>query len=224
MDYPSGTPLPPSLNMYSSIYLASQSPRRAELLNQLGVKFELLLPSPSEDAEALEIQQANEPALDYVSRVTLAKLEAAKTRLSKLDKHFAPILSADTTVALSTQLDEVILGKPNNQEHALEILEQLNGKTHTVHTAIAICQSLDGVNLIKVSSSEVTFGRWSTEHLKAYVQTNEPMGKAGAYGIQGIGGSLIERFNGSYSGIMGLPLFETSQLLSEIGIKFALNT
>ena len=210
--------------MYPSIYLASQSPRRAELLKQLGVKFELLLPSPFEDAEALEVQHANEAALDYVSRVTLAKLEAAKTRLAKLNKHFAPILSADTTVVLSSQSGERILGKPNNQEHALEILELLNGKTHTVHTAIAICQDLDNANLIKVSSSEVTFGKWTSDHLKAYVQTNEPMGKAGAYGIQGIGGSLIERFSGSYSGIMGLPLFETSQLLSQIGVKFTLNT
>lgn len=209
--------------MYSSIYLASQSPRRAELLKQLGVKFELLLPGANENAEALEIQKPNEPSLDYVRRVTLAKLEAAKNRLLKLNKPFAPILSADTTVALNTKLGELILGKPDNQEHALEILSQLNGKTHIVHTAVAICINLNEENLIKVSTSEVSFGNWPIEYLKAYVQTNEPMGKAGAYGIQGIGGSLISNFNGSYSGIMGLPLYETSLLLKQIGVKFALN-
>jgi septum formation protein len=209
--------------MYQSIYLASQSPRRAELLTQLGVRFELLLAQAGEDAEALETQLPNEASIDYVARVTLAKLEAARLRLSKLNKPWAPILSADTTVAINSDRGELILGKPSDHEHALEILNELNGKTHTVHTAVAILSSANSSPLIKISSSEVEFGKWSTEHLKAYIGTNEPMGKAGAYGIQGIGGSLIAKFNGSYSGIMGLPLFETSLLLDQIGIKFALN-
>lgn len=208
--------------MHQSIYLASQSPRRAELLKQLGVRFELLLPQANEDAEALEIQLEGEASIDYVSRVTLAKLEAARVRLSKLNKPWAPILSADTTVAINTEHGELILGKPNNHEHALQILSELNGKTHIVHTAVAILPSADQSPLIRVSSSEVSFGKWSLEKLQAYVKTNEPMGKAGAYGIQGIGGSLIAKFDGSYSGIMGLPLFETSLLLDQIGIKFAL--
>ena len=210
--------------MYQSIYLASQSPRRAELLTQLGVRFELLLPNANEDPEALEVQLANEVSIDYVARVTLAKLEAARVRLSKLNKPWAPILSADTTVAINHGNSEMILGKPNNHEHALEILSELNGKTHIVHTAVAMLASSNSSPLIKVSTSEVTFGEWSEERLKAYIKTNEPMGKAGAYGIQGIGGSLIAKFNGSYSGIMGLPLFETSLLLDQIGIKFALHS
>lgn len=209
--------------MYQSIYLASQSPRRAELLKQLGVRFELLLPQDNEDAEALEIQLPNESSIDYVARVTLAKLEAARIRLSKLSKPWAPILSADTTVAINTDRGELILGKPNNHEHALQILSELNGKTHIVHTAVAILPLDSGLPNIKISTSEVSFGQWSLDHLKAYVKTNEPMGKAGAYGIQGIGGSLIAKFNGSYSGIMGLPLFETSLLLNQIDIKFALS-
>ena len=210
--------------MYSSIYLASQSPRRAELLKQLGINFELLLPTKDEDAEALEILLPNETAIDYVARVTLAKLHAAKLRLAKLNKPWRPILSADTTVVINTNLGESILGKPENAEHALEILSQLNGNTHTVHTAIALSQNENGSDLINISSSSVTFGKWSIDHLKAYIETNEPMGKAGAYGIQGIGGSLIKSFNGSYSGIMGLPLYETSLLLEQIGIQFTLNT
>ena len=218
------------------IYLASQSPRRQELLTQMGVKFELLLADPSEDAESLEIQLPDEPALVYVKRVTLAKLTSAKQRLltKQLTQELpsAPILCADTTVALiledgnqNKSSKEIILGKPTDHQDAKRILQLLSGKTHQVHTAVAVLGKPD-INddqpKLLVSSSQVTFKSLTDEEINAYILTNEPTGKAGAYGIQGIGGCLISNISGSYSGIMGLPLFETSQLLNETGVKFSL--
>lgn len=218
--------------MHSFIYLASQSPRRQELLTQIGVKFQLLLADPSEDAESLEIQRPDEPALVYVKRVTLAKLAAAKQRLHDRGLELAPILCADTTVALMLEdgnqnksSKEIILGKPADQQDAKRILQLLSGKTHQVHTAVAVLgkqnKNDDQVKLL-VSSSQVTFKALTDEEINAYILTNEPMGKAGAYGIQGIGGCLISSIAGSYSGIMGLPLYETSQLLNETGVQFSL--
>jgi septum formation protein len=211
------------------IYLASQSPRRQELLMQIGVKFQLLLADPSEDAESLEIQLPDEPALVYVKRVTLAKLAAAKQRLNVRGLDSAPILCADTTVALTLDdgksIKEIILGKPADQQDAKRILQLLSGKTHQVHTAVAVLSNpeiKDDQPKLLVSSSQVTFKALTDEEINAYILTNEPMGKAGAYGIQGIGGCLISNISGSYSGIMGLPLFETSQLLNETGVKFSL--
>ena len=212
--------------MHSLIYLASQSPRRQEILTQIGVKFQLLLADPSEDVESLEIQLPDEPALIYVRRVTLAKLAAAKQRLHARGLDLAPILCADTTVALILEDGkEIILGKPANQQDAKRILQLLSGKTHDVHTAVAVLSNAhinDDQPKLLVSSSQVTFKSLTDEEINAYISTNEPMGKAGAYGIQGIGGCLISRISGSYSGIMGLPLFETSQLLNETGVKFSL--
>ena len=212
--------------MHSLIYLASQSPRRQELLTQIGVKFELLLADPSEDAESLEIQLPDEAALVYVKRVTLAKLAAAKQRLHARGLDLAPILCADTTVALILEDGkEVILGKPTDHQDAKRILQLLSGKTHQVHTAVAVLGNPhmnDEQPRLLVSSSQVTFKSLSNAEIDAYVTTEEPMGKAGAYGIQGIGGCLISSISGSYSGIMGLPLYETSQLLNETGVKFSL--
>jgi septum formation protein len=212
--------------MHSLIYLASQSPRRQELLTQIGVKFELLLADPSEDAESLEIQLPDEPALVYVKRVTLAKLAAAKQRLHVRGLDSAPILCADTTVALMLEDGkEIILGKPTDRKDAKRILQLLSGKTHQVHTAVAVLGTPHMNNAqpkLLVSISQVTFKSLSAAEIDAYISSNEPMGKAGAYGIQGIGGCLISSISGSYSGIMGLPLFETSQLLNETGVKFSL--
>jgi septum formation protein len=215
--------------MHSLIYLASQSPRRQELLTQMGVKFQLLLADPSEDAESLEIQLPDEPALAYVKRVTLAKLAAAKQRLHARGLNLAPILCADTTVALilddGISSKEIILGKPTDHHDAKRILQLLSGKTHQVHTAVAVSNNPhmnDDQPKLLVSSSQVTFKALTDEEINAYILTNEPMGKAGAYGIQGIGGCLISSISGSYSGIMGLPLYETSQLFNETGVKFSL--
>jgi septum formation protein len=215
--------------MHSFIYLASQSPRRQELLTQIGVRFELLLSDSSEDAESLEIQLPNEPALAYVKRVTLAKLTAAKQRFDARGLPSAPILCADTTVALMEEdgksNKEIILGKPSDHQDAKRILHLLSGKTHQVHTAVAVMRNPhinDDKPRLLVSSSQVTFKSLSNEEIDAYVITKEPMGKAGAYGIQGIGGCLISSISGSFSGIMGLPLYETSQLMHETGVKFSL--
>jgi septum formation protein len=212
--------------MHSLIYLASQSPRRQELLTQIGVKFQLLLADPSEDAESLEAQLPNEPALVYVQRVTLAKLTAAKQRLHARGLDLAPILCADTTVALILEDNkEIILGKPADQQDAKRILQTLSGKIHQVHTAVAVLgkpHMNDVQPRLLISSSQVTFKSLTDEEINAYILTNEPMGKAGAYGIQGVGSCLISSISGSYSGIMGLPLFETSQLLNETGVQFSL--
>jgi septum formation protein len=215
--------------MHSFIYLASQSPRRQELLTQIGVQFELLLADSSEDVESLEIQLPDEPALDYVKRVTLAKLTAAKQRLHVRGLPSAPILCADTTVALTLNngksIKEIILGKPTDHQDAKRILQLLSGKTHQVHTAVAVAGKPhinDDEPRLLVSSSQVTFKSLTDEEINAYISTNEPMGKAGAYGIQGIGGCLISSISGSFSGIMGLPLYETSQLMHETGVQFSL--
>jgi septum formation protein len=215
--------------MHSFIYLASQSPRRQELLTQIGVRFELLLADLNEDAESLEIQLPNEPALAYVKRVTLAKLTAAKQRFDARGLPSAPILCADTTVALMEEdgksNKEIILGKPSDHQDAKRILHLLSGKTHQVHTAVAVMRNPhinDDKPRLLVSSSQVTFKSLSNEEIDAYVITKEPMGKAGAYGIQGIGGCLISSISGSFSGIMGLPLYETSQLMHETGVQFSL--
>jgi len=215
--------------MHSFIYLASQSPRRQELLTQIGVQFELLLADSSEDVESLEIQLPDEPALAYVKRVTLAKLTAAKQRLHARGLPSAPILCADTTVALTLNngksIKEIILGKPQDHQDAKRILMILSGKTHQVHTAVAVTGKPhinDDEPRLLVSSSQVTFKSLTDEEINAYISTNEPMGKAGAYGIQGIGGCLISSISGSFSGIMGLPLYETSQLMHETGVQFSL--
>ena len=212
--------------MHPSIYLASQSPRRQELLTQIGVKFQLLLADSNEDTESLETQLPNEPALVYVKRVTLAKLAAAKQRLHARGLDLAPILCADTTVALMLEDGkEIILGKPADHQDAKRILQLLSGKTHQVHTAVAVLGTPhmnDAQPKLLVSSSHVTFKSLSDAEIDVYIFSNEPMGKAGAYGIQGIGGCLISSISGSYSGIMGLPLFETSQLLNETGAQFSL--
>jgi septum formation protein len=121
---------------------------------------------------------------------------------------------------------EIILGKPANQQDAKRILQLLSGKTHQVHTAVAVSSNPymnDDQPRLLVSSSQVTFKSLTDEEINAYILTNEPMGKAGAYGIQGVGGCLISSISGSYSGIMGLPVFETSQLLNETGVQFSLN-
>ena len=194
------------------IYLASQSPRRSQLLAQLGVEHRLLLPDASEDSEALEVVLPGEAPLDYVQRVTALKLQAALARLKRLQWPVAPVLCADTTVALG----RTILGKPQDAAHASEMLKQLAGRSHRVMTAIALG---DGTRVLQACSvSRVRFAPVSDAQRAAYVASQEPMGKAGAYAVQGLAAAFIERIEGSYSGIMGLPLFETAQALREMKV------
>ncbi len=205
--------------MFPYIYLASQSPRRQELLKQMGVQFKMLLPELGDDTEAIEMPLPNEKARAYVERVTLAKSEAALARWQKSNLPWAPILCADTTVSLPNHPSGEILGKPSDAEDANRILSLLSGKTHEVLTAVAITPSPDSKPACLVQVSEVEFAPLSTEQIQAYIASGEPFGKAGAYGIQGLGGGLIPSIKGSYSGIMGLPIYETTQLLARAQIS-----
>lgn len=199
--------------MVNFAYLASQSPRRRQLLEQLGVQYELLLADASEDAEALELVLKNEAPAAYVKRVTALKLDAAVARLVRRKLPPAPVLCSDTTVALG----RTIYGKPENAQDAERMLSELAGKTHRVLTAIAVQQGAQRFQA--VSTSRVSFEPMTAEKINAYVATGESMGKAGAYGIQGRVAMHIMRIDGSYSGIMGLPLWETATLLQAAGIK-----
>jgi septum formation protein len=204
------------------LYLASQSPRRQAILKDLGVQFELLIAAADEDAESLELVIPHEPSLDYVRRVTLAKLNAAVNRLKNRQLDWHPILCADTTVSIYKLGEDHILGKPKDDNDALEILKQLNHQCHQVHTAIAVQIDPESTPELLVSSSNVYFANNSPEKLKAYIATKEPMGKAGAYAIQGIGSSLIQKIEGSHSSIMGLPVYETCLLLDKASIPYIL--
>jgi septum formation protein len=199
--------------MFSYIYLASQSPRRQELLKQIGVQFEMLIAAAGEDTETLETPLPNEKARDYVQRVTFAKSAAALARWQKSGKPWAPILCADTTVSLPGNPDSEILGKPNNDADAARILKMLSGKTHEVLTAVVLIVDPNTNPLCLVQVSEVEFAHLTPEIIVSYIASREPFGKAGAYGIQGLGGVLIPSIKGSYSGIMGLPIYEVNKLL-----------
>jgi septum formation protein len=202
------------------IYLASQSPRRSQLLDQLGMRHEPLLAGPDEDAEALEALRPGEPPATYVKRVTLAKLAAAQQRLVRRGLAPAPILCADTTVALGRR----ILGKPLDRDDAVAILSALSGQTHRVLTAVAVVPpSTRPANgqaapaVLRLSTSTVRFAMLTPAWIAAYVASGEPMGKAGAYAIQSQAAARVEHISGSYSGIMGLPLHETALLLQQLG-------
>ncbi|MET0210487.1 MAG: Maf family protein [Burkholderiaceae bacterium] len=204
--------------MSDFIYLASQSTRRSQLLTQIGVRHRLLLPGKDEDAEALEAVNPGESPDAYVQRVTLAKLEAARARLVDRKLPAAPILCADTTVALA----ERIFGKPADDEDAAHMLQALSGRTHRVLTAVAVVEgphaAFEPMTVLQVS--RVKFVELGPDEIVRYVATGEPQGKAGAYGIQSQAAAWIEHIEGSHSGIMGLPLFETAQLLRPLGFHF----
>jgi septum formation protein len=197
-----------------SIYLASRSPRRRELLAQIGVKFEPLLfrEGARADSDTSEAVAEGESPDDYVRRVTKMKADAAWQRVvMRRGLQRKPVLAADTTVAL----EGTILGKPVDRADAQRILTTLSGKEHRVLTAVAI--AFEERFEMAVSESLVTFAALDEARIAAYVQSGEPFDKAGAYGIQGRAGAFAERIVGSYSGIMGLPLFETAELLRKFG-------
>ena len=196
------------------IYLASQCPRRRQLLEQLGVGYELLLPGNDEDAEGMEAVLPGEAPLTYVKRVTHLKLQAALKRRKARGLKPAPVLCSDTTVALGRQ----ILGKPADTKDATRMLSELSGQTHRVLTAVSV--GIDKKQVQIVSISKVRFATMTPAQIKAYVANGEPMGTAGAYAVQGRAAAFIEHISGSYSGIMGLPVFETAQLLREFAYKF----
>lgn len=208
----------PAMPAHEFIYLASQSPRRAKLLDQLGVAHRPLLPDAGEDAEALEALHPGELPLHYVRRVTLAKLKAAAARLLRRGLPAAPILCADTTVALGRR----ILGKPADDEDAAAMLRALSGRTHRVLTAVAVAAGKGARPTLLTSVSHVRFADLAEATIGRYVAGGEPRGKAGAYAVQGRIAACIAHIEGSHSGIMGLPLHETTTLLRRARVRLEL--
>ena len=185
------------------IYLASRSPRRRELLAQLGLDFEVVM------AETDESAVPDESAEDHVMRIALVKAREIWPTRDRL-----PVLAADTIVVAGERL----LGKPRNRDDALAMLELLSGKSHWVHTGVACLSEND--EAVTISSTEVRFREISLVERERYWDTGEPADKAGAYAIQGLAALFIETISGSYSGVMGLPLFETARLLQRFGYQF----
>lgn len=191
--------------MPPTIYLASRSPRRVEILQQIGITCEIL------PADIDETQWQNELPEAYVQRLAQQKAEACMARLSA-DKKKNIILAADTTVVL----DGVVLGKPVDDDDAHAMLRALSGSLHYVHTAVAL--SFAGSIEVVLSTTTVEMMALSDAQIDAYIASGEPYDKAGAYGIQGAAGAWIKRIEGSYTGVMGLPIYETSALLRNHGV------
>ena len=193
----------------NAIYLASGSPRRREILENLGFTVHRL------SADIDETPKEGEAAVEYVRRMACEKNQAAVAQwFAAYDQEpeFA-VLTADTTVADG----EAILGKPESEADAVDMLERLSGRTHQVLTAV--CVYWQGVRYDVVQTSEVRFKTFTAEEIAAYVASGEPMDKAGAYGIQGLGGVFVEHLQGSFTGVMGLPVYETAQLLKSLGLE-----
>lgn len=198
----------------NQIYLASRSPRRRELLHQIGVKFNLLMMRETlgRDIDVDEQPLANETPADYIYRVTHAKADAGWKRILQRHLPVQPVLAADTIVTI----DGCILGKPRDNAHAEEMLKILSGRSHQVLTAIGI--GIHDTIQMRLSTSTVRFREISEREIRHYLANNNVLDKAGAYAIQGVAAAFIVEISGSYSGIMGLPLYETAQLLEEAGI------
>ena len=195
------------------IYLASQSPRRRELLKQIGINFELLL-LRSDQRRVVDVDETplpDEQPETYVQRICEEKARAGWDARQFRNLPPFPVLAADTTVTL----DGTILGKPRDREDAAAMLRQLSGRRHLVLSAVAV--ALDERVEIRLSATNVTFAPLSEERIRRYLLTNEGHDKAGAYGIQGHAGAFVQCIEGSYSGVMGLPLFETVELLRAFG-------
>ena len=195
------------------IYLASKSPRRRELLKQIGVQFELLMmreQSPRGDVD--EVPLAGEAPLVYVERIVLLKAAMAMKAMRERRLPLRLILTADTTVTI----DGEVLGKPLDRDHAARMLTRLSGRSHEVLTAIAVASDREIKHA--VTTSTVSFATLSAEEIKRYVDSGEPMDKAGAYAVQGLAAKFILTLEGSYSGVMGLPLYDTTVLLRQCGL------
>lgn len=195
------------------IYLASQSPRRRELLKQIGVNFEMLLlrSDPRRNVDVDETPHADELPEVYVKRVCEAKASAGWGALQLRNLPPFPVLAADTSVIL----DGEIIGKPSGREEAAAMLRRLSGQQHEVLSAVAV--AFDERIEIRLSATAVTFAALGEERIHRYLLTNEWNDKAGAYGIQGHAGAFVQHIEGSYSGVMGLPLFEAAELLQAFG-------
>jgi septum formation protein len=198
-----------------SVYLASKSPRRQELLRQLGVDFtELLLrEAVGRRRDIIEAPRKDESPVEYIKRVARTKAAVGWHQMGRRGLAPKPVLAADTEVVL----DGVVLGKPKDATGAAEMLRRLSGQTHEVSTAVAIRWNTQ--ILMTVSSSQVTFRALTDDEIERYVATSEPFDKAGAYAIQGRAAAFVSHLEGSYSGVMGLPLFETAGILAKLGLQ-----
>ena len=200
-----------------SLYLASKSPRRRELLLAMGVTDFAVMPVGKADVltfvEGDEEQLSDESAADYVVRTAREKALAALSKIATENRPAAPVLAADTVVSL----EGVVLGKPADRAEARDFMERLSGRTHEVRTAVWVAKNATEL-AHAVSVSEVTFARLGAEQIERYINMDEPYDKAGGYGIQGLAGLFISRISGSYTGIMGLPVFETGKLLRPLGV------
>lgn len=197
------------------VHLASHSPRRRELLRQIEVRFETLLlrSDPGREPDVIEQPAAGEAAADYVLRIACEKAQAGRLRAGQRRLPPSPVLGADTEVVL----DAEIFGKPLDVADAVRMLERLSGRHHQVISAVALATP-DGRLLSRLCASEVRFRALEAGEAERYARCGEPMGKAGGYAIQGRGAKFVERLEGSYSGVMGLPLFETAELLAAAGV------
>jgi septum formation protein len=191
--------------MKFKIYLASRSPRRGELLGQIGIGFDVL---PSDVDESVLEEEAPE---HYVLRLAKEKASVCVQRLVEQGLPLRPVLAADTTVCI----DGMILGKPESDADAAAMLRRMSDRWHVVHTAVAVADK-DRVE-VALSSTQVELAPLSDADIEAYIASGEPRDKAGSYGIQGLAGTFIRRIEGSYSGVMGLPIYETAQLLKQFG-------
>lgn len=187
---------------FPQIYLASNSPRRRELLTQIGVDFTVL------SVNVDESRLANEPPIDYVKRVAIAKAQAGWDTLCELNRR--PVLGSDTSVVLA----DIILGKPDNDDDARAMLQQISGRTHQVMTAVAVVTATQIT--CELNISQVTFAAMTESDIDWYIATQEGTDKAGAYAVQGLAALFIDQIQGSYSAIMGLPLRETGLLLQQV--------
>lgn len=195
------------------IYLCSQSPRRRELLKQIGVNYEMLLlrSDPRRNISVDETPYEDEDPVEYVQRICRAKAQAGWDALLYRNLPPFPVLAADTTVTI----DGLIIGKPRDNNHAAEILHQLSGRQHQVLTALAV--TYEERTEMRLSTTTITFAELDEQRIRRYLMSNEAHDKAGAYGIQGYAGAFVEHIDGSYTGVMGLPLFETVELLKMFG-------
>ncbi|MDR1275783.1 MAG: Maf family nucleotide pyrophosphatase [Candidatus Accumulibacter sp.] len=195
------------------LYLASHSPRRRELLTQIGVRFDSLVfrGPPREDSEIDELPLMSETPTDYVERLAKAKALHGLSLVEQRKMPAQPVLAADTAI----EFDGKIVGKPSNAASATEILKRFSGRSHRVLTAVTLADETRVESALSVS--EVVFGVLSEEEIRRYVESGDPMDKAGAYGIQGYAALFVERLSGSHSGVMGLPIFETGRLLKRFG-------
>ena len=197
------------------LYLASKSPRRKEILAGMGIDdIEIVHAGPAvlTAFEGDEVQHADEPPEEYVVRTASEKARQAMQRIAAEGKPALPVLAADTVVICEGK----ILGKPADQEEAAQFMQRLSGRSHEVRTAVVVNDGKSDELHVAVSVSQVTFAKLTEAQIKAYVQTDEPYDKAGGYAVQGLAGLFIEHIAGSYSGIMGLPVYETAQLLAKI--------